>query len=121
MSFSEYRVHPQVDSSVPGQGPPHAPHLPPPGPPVAPPHAPVVPPQVPVGVSTPLAPPPVPVAPPPVPVCAKLLKLDPIKDAKEFLDSLEQIQFYLCMPEFSTGHSNDSLTTDAINLKASRA
>ncbi len=25
------------------------------------------------------------------------------------------------MPEFSTGHSNDSLTTDAINLEASRA
>ena len=76
---------------------------------------------MPVGVSAPLAPPPVPVVPPPVPIRAKLLKLDPIKDAKGFLDSLEQIQFYLRMPELLTGHSNDSLTTDANNLEASRA
>ena len=56
-----------------------------------------------------------------MPVRAELLKLDPIKDARGFLDSLEQIQFYLRMPEFSTGHSDDSLTTDAINLEASQA
>jgi hypothetical protein len=37
------------------------------------------------------------VALPSVTIQAKLLKLDPIKDAKAFLDSLEQIQFHLCM------------------------
>ena len=37
------------------------------------------------------------VAPPP---CVELLKLDLLKDAKAFLNSLEQIQFYLCMPIF---------------------
>jgi hypothetical protein len=40
----------------------------------------------------------------PLGICAELLKLDPIKDPKAFLNSLEQIQFYLLMPEFSTGH-----------------
>jgi hypothetical protein len=50
---------------------------------------------------------------------AKLLKLDSMKDAKAFLDSLEQIHFYLRMPEFSTGHANCFLTTDAGNLDAS--
>ncbi len=66
------------------------------------------------------------VAPPPAyPVvapspCAKLLKLDPMKDAKAFLDTLEQIQFYLPMPDFSMGHADDSLTTDATNQEASR-
>ncbi len=121
MSFSEFWIHTQDNGSVPSHGPPHAPHLPPPGPSVALPHAPVVPPQVPVVILAPLALPPVPVVPPLVPVRAKLLKLDPIKDAKGFIDSLEQIQFYHQMPEFSTGHSDDSLTTDAINLEASRA
>jgi hypothetical protein len=51
----------------------------------------------------------------------ELLKLDPIKDAKQFLDSFETIQFYLQMPEFFTGHANGSLTTDTANLDASRA
>ncbi len=41
-------------------------------------------------------------------VRAKLLKLDSMKDAKAYLDSLEQIHFYLRMPEFSTGHVNGS-------------
>jgi hypothetical protein len=82
----------------------------------------------------PVAPPvAVPVAPPvvvpvtsPVPqvaplrICAKLLKLDPIMDAKAFLDSLEQIQLYLCMPEFSTGHADESLTNNLSNQEASR-
>ncbi len=36
---------------------------------------------------------------------AELLKLEPMKDAKTFLDSFEQIQFYLRMPDFSTGHA----------------
>jgi hypothetical protein len=51
----------------------------------------------------------------------ELLKLDPIKDAKEFLDSFKTIQFYLQMPEFSTGLANGSLATDMANLDASRA
>jgi hypothetical protein len=42
-----------------------------------------------------------------------------MKDTKAFLDSLEQIHFYLQMPEFSTGHANGSLTTNAGNLDAS--
>jgi hypothetical protein len=50
----------------------------------------------------------------------ELLKLDPIKDDKEFLDSFKTIQFYLRMPEFSTGHADGSLTTDTANLDASR-
>jgi hypothetical protein len=54
-------------------------------------------------------------------VRAKLLKLDPMKDAKAFLDLLEQIHFYLRMPEFSIGHTDGSLTTDAGNLDASHA
>ena len=115
MSFSKFGV------LVPVQGPPPFPPPPPPGPPAAPPPALVVPPQVPVGVLVPLAPPPFPVVPPPVPVRAKFLKLDPFKDAKGFLDLLEQIQFYLRMPEFSTGHNNDSLTIDTNNFDASRA
>ena len=88
---------------------------------VAPPPAPVVPPQVPVQASVPVAPPPVPVVPPQVPVQAKLLKLDPFKDAKGFLDLLEEIQFYLRMPEFFTGHPDDSLMMDVGNLEVSRA
>jgi hypothetical protein len=52
---------------------------------------------------------------------AKLLKLDPIKDAKAFLDSFETIQFYLRMPEFSHGHAEGSLPMDAASLDASRA
>jgi hypothetical protein len=72
---------------------------------------------VPVAVPGVAPPPALPVvAPPP---CAKLLKLDPMKDAKAFLNSLEQIQFYLRMSEFSTGHADESLTTDATNQEAS--
>jgi hypothetical protein len=54
-----------------------------------------------------------------VAVQAELLKLDPLKHAKAFLDSLEQIHFYLRMPDFSTCHANDSLTMDANNQEAS--
>jgi hypothetical protein len=84
-------------------------------------------------VVIPVAPPaPVPTAPPaiipvtsPVPhiaplgICAELLKLDLIKVAKAFLDLLEQIQFYLRMPEFSIGHADASLTTNLRNQEAS--
>jgi hypothetical protein len=54
-------------------------------------------------------------------VRAELLKLNPMKGAKAFLDSLEQIHFYLQMPEFSTGIADVSLTTDGGNLDTSRA
>jgi hypothetical protein len=59
--------------------------------------------------------------PPAAPTAARveLLKLDPIKDAKTFLDSFETIQYYLRMPEFSTRHADGSLSTDAANLDAS--
>ena len=43
-----------------------------------------------------------------------------MKDAKAFLDSFEQIQFYLRMPDFSTGHADGALVTDAGNREASR-
>ncbi len=54
-------------------------------------------------------------------VRAELLKLDLMKDAKAFLDLLEQIHFYLRIPEFSTGHANGPLTTNHGNLEASCA
>jgi hypothetical protein len=57
---------------------------------------------------------------PSVTIQAELLKLDPIKDARSFLDSLEQIHFYLCMPNFSTGHADESLITDVNNQEASQ-
>jgi hypothetical protein len=43
-----------------------------------------------------------------------------MKDPKAFLDSLEQIQYYLRMPNFCTGCMDDSLVTDASNQEASR-
>jgi hypothetical protein len=51
----------------------------------------------------------------PLRICAEFLKLDPIKDVKVFLNVLKQIQFYLLMPDFSTGHADESLTTDLGN------
>ena len=91
---------------------------------------PAVVPAVPPAVAHTVAPVAVPVAvpgvapPPALPVvapspCAKLLKLDPMKDAKAFLNPLEQIQFYLCMANFFTGHADESLTTDTTNQEAS--
>ena len=52
---------------------------------------------------------------------AELLKLDPLKDPKSFIDSLEQIQFYLRMPEFSPGTVDGVLATSLSNQEASRA
>jgi hypothetical protein len=96
--------------------------VPAPGPAVVP----TVPPAVALTVTPVAAPVAIPgVAPPPAfpamapPPCTTLLKLDPMKDAKAFLDSLEQIQFYLRMPDFSMGHADKSLTTDATNQEAS--
>jgi hypothetical protein len=56
----------------------------------------------------------------PLGICAELFKLNPIKVVKSFLNLLEQIQFYLRMPEFSTGHANESLTTNLGNQEASQ-
>jgi hypothetical protein len=55
----------------------------------------------------------------PLGIRAELLKLNLIKDMNAFLSLLEQIQFYLHMPEFSTGHANESLTTNLGNQEAS--
>ncbi len=89
-------------------------------PPAAAPPAPTIPAGFPPALpSTEADVPPPAVVPLPPPVCAKLLKLNPIKDAKAFLDSLEQIQFYPRMPEFLTDHADESLTTDLGNLEAS--
>jgi hypothetical protein len=70
---------------------------------------------------TPVAPPPTPVVPSLMAARFEPLKLDPMKDAKEFLDSFETIQYYLRMPEISTRHANGSLTTDLANLEVSWA
>jgi hypothetical protein len=46
----------------------------------------------------------------------KVLKLDAIKDAKAFLDSLDIIEFYLCEPKFSSGLPDSALVTTPSNL-----
>ncbi len=74
---------------------------------------------VPAVVPPPPALPPTPVVVSSTAARAELLKLDSIKDAKRFLDSFETIQYYLCMPEFSTGHPDGSLNMDAANGDAS--
>ncbi len=76
---------------------------------------------VPVVVPPPPALPPAPVVVSSTAAQAELLKLDSMKDAKAFLNSFETIQYYLRMPEFSTGHPDRSLNTDAANADASRA
>jgi hypothetical protein len=50
----------------------------------------------------------------------KVLKLDAIKDAKAFLDSLDIIEFYLREPEFSSGLPDGAPVTTPSNLEASR-
>jgi hypothetical protein len=49
----------------------------------------------------------------------KVLKLDPIKDAKAYLNALGIIQFYICEPEFSTGCADGKLISTASNFEAS--
>jgi hypothetical protein len=49
----------------------------------------------------------------------KVLKLDPIKDAKAYLNALGIIEFYLHEPEFSTGRADGELITTTSNLEAS--
>ncbi len=43
-----------------------------------------------------------------------------MKDAKAFIDNYDLIQYYLRVPEFSTGQADDALITDLSNLEASR-
>jgi hypothetical protein len=74
---------------------------------------------VPMVVPSPLALPLVPVVISSTAAWAELLKLDSIKDTKAFLDSFKTIQYYLHMPEFSTGHPDGSLHSDATNADAS--
>ena len=72
------------------------------------------------------APAPVPAALPPAPphVAASRpmdpLKLSPLKDEKAFLDNYDLIQYFLRVPDFSTGRPDDSLITDSSNADASR-
>jgi hypothetical protein len=49
----------------------------------------------------------------------KVLKLNDIKDAKAFLDSLDIIKFCLCEPKFSSGLPDSALVTTPSNLEAS--
>ncbi len=87
--------------------------------------APTVPAVAPAAPSPPAVAPPMPALPPlppaaPIAARVELLKLDPIKDAKAFLDSFKTIQYYLRMPEFLTRHADGSHSTDTANLDASR-
>jgi hypothetical protein len=50
----------------------------------------------------------------------KVLKLNPMKDAKAYLDALEIIKFYLRELEFSNGRADGKLIMTTYNLKASR-
>jgi hypothetical protein len=50
----------------------------------------------------------------------KLLKLNNIKNTKDYLASYQLIQYYFQLTELSNGHLNGSLTTDAANAKASQ-
>jgi hypothetical protein len=98
-SYSQYGTHsswgtPPIPPTLPAALPAAPPVVIPVAPPAAVPAAPPA--MVPVASHVPHV--------APLGICAELLKLDPIKKAKAFLDSLEQIQFYLHMPEFSTGH-----------------
>ncbi len=49
----------------------------------------------------------------------KVLKIDPIKDTKAYLDALGIIEFYLRDPDFSPGLPDGALVTTASNYEAS--
>ncbi len=57
---------------------------------------------------------------PPSSYTMKVLKLNPMKDAKAYLDALEIIKFYLRELEFSNGRADGKLIMTTYNLKASR-
>jgi hypothetical protein len=63
---------------------------------------------------------PIPAASPSFAARPKPFKLGVFKDAKDYLDNYDMIQFYLCIPDFSTGHSDGLLVTDLSNVEASR-
>jgi hypothetical protein len=48
------------------------------------------------------------------------LKLCELKDPKAFLDNWDLIQYYLCLPEFSTCWMDNALVMDSSHLEASR-
>jgi hypothetical protein len=56
---------------------------------------------------------------PPLVVRVEPLKLSPLPDAKSFIDHFKLIQYYLCVPEYSTGQSDGALVTEVSNLEAS--
>ena len=56
---------------------------------------------------------------PPLVVRAEPLKLSPLPDDKSFIDHFKLVQYYLWVPEYSTGWLDDALITDAPNLDAS--
>jgi hypothetical protein len=63
-----------------------------------------------------------PPSPPPLvtPICpAKPFELPVIKDAKAYHDTQDLLQYYLCLPEYSTNHLDDALVISATNLEAS--
>ena len=98
---------------------------------LAPPVAPVLSPLVrhygPAPQLTPAVVPPQIMAPPPAvpapmvraPRSFEPLKLCALKDDKAFIDNNDLIQYYLCVPEFSTGRPDDALIADSSNVVAS--
>ncbi len=67
---------------------------------------------------------PVPTPPPPAILPSLLTRPEPfklgiIKDAKDYLDNYDMIQFYRRIPDFSTGRSDGLLVTDLSNAEAS--
>jgi hypothetical protein len=56
---------------------------------------------------------------PPSSSTTKVLKLNPIKDVKAYLNALGIIEFYLQEPELSTNHMDCNLVMTMSNLKAS--
>jgi hypothetical protein len=69
-----------------------------------------------------MVPPPVapaPAAPTPATCSVEPFKLCKLKDPKSFIDNWDLIQYYLRVPEFSTGRMDDALVTNSTNLEAS--
>ncbi len=68
---------------------------------------------------------PVPTPPPPAILPSSLTRPEPFKlgvfkDAKDYLDNYDMIQFYLRIPDFSTGRSDGLLVMDLSNAEASQ-
>jgi hypothetical protein len=83
------------------------------------------PPVMPPGVAVPAMPPPVVFPPPMAPASVVTPSVEPLmlyklKDLKAFIDNWDLIQYYLCVPDFSTGRKDEALITDSTNLDASQ-